>query len=207
MAQLLVVRAHPLDSSSSRSMQLTDAFVTAYTEAHPDDRVEQLHLYDVAVPEIDLDLLNGWKKLAAGEPFVHLHPSEQAKLTIFDQLGDQFMGADKFVVANPLWNLSVPTRLKAWIDTVCRAGRTFRYTSDGRAEGLVKGKRGLHLQTNGGFFGGADPASDYLRRVFGFIGVSDYQSMYAEGMDHDPDNAAAIMAEAIDRVTEFARTF
>lgn len=207
MAEVLVVRAHPLDSSASRSMQLADAFVTAYAESHPDDRIEQLYLYDVAVPEIDLDLLNGWKKLGSGEPFVHLHPSEQAKLTIFDKLGEQFMHADKFVVANPLWNLSVPTRLKAWIDTVCRAGRTFRYTPEGRAEGLVRGKRGLHLQTNGSYFGGNDPASDYLRRVFGFIGITDYHDLYAEGMDHDPHEAEAIMADATRRVAEFARTF
>lgn len=207
MTKVLVVRAHPLDSSASRSMQLTDAFVAAYQAAHPDDRIEQLHLYDVAVPEIDLDLLSGWKKLGSGEPFVHLHPSEQAKLTIFDSLGDQFMDADKFVVANPLWNLSIPTRLKAWIDTVCVVGKTFRYTADGSAEGLVKGKKGLHLQTNGGHFNGQDPASDYLRTVFGFIGVSDYHEIFAEGMDHDPDSAQQIMDEAITRITAFAQTF
>ena len=207
MAELLVVRAHPLDSTASRSMQLTDAFVAAYRQAHPGDRVEQLYLYNVAVPEIDLDLLSAWKKLGQGEPFVHLHSSEQAKLTIFDALGQQFLHADKFVVANPLWNLSIPTRLKAWIDTVCVAGKTFRYTADGSAEGLVKGKKGLHLQTNGGHFNGQDPASDYLRKVFGFIGVSDYHEIFAEGMDHAPDSAQRIMDEAIARLTDFARTF
>ena len=207
MTTLLVVRAHPLDATGSRSMQLTDAFVAAYREAHPDDTIENLSLYNVAVPEIDLDLLNGWKKLGSGEPFVHLHPSEQAKLTIFDKLGEQFIGADKFVVANPLWNLSVPTRLKAWIDTVCVAGKTFRYTPDGRAEALVKGKRGLHIQTNGGHFNGRDPASAYLRTLFGFIGVTDFQELFAEGMDHEPDRAEEIMQEAIDRARELARSF
>ena len=136
-----------------------------------------------------------------------MHPSEQAKLTIFDKLGEQFLSCDKFVVANPLWNLSIPTRLKAWIDTVCVAGKTFRYTRYGRAEGLVHGKKGLHIQANGGLFDGRDPASEYLRTVFTFIGVTDYQELFAEGMDHEPDRAEEIMADVIARAEALARTF
>ncbi len=108
------------------------------------------------------------------------------------------------MVANPLWNMSVPTRLKAWIDTVCRGGVTFRYTPDGKAEGLAAGKKVVHLQASGGFFEGKDPASSYVQAVFRFLGCEVIQ-LHAEGMDQQPERASQIMAEAIDRATELGR--
>lgn len=207
MARLLVVRAHPLTSKVSNSMRLTDEFVRIYRETHPDDDITDLTLYNVAIPGIDLDLLNAWKQLRAGVPFVHLHEAEQNKATLFDHYTEQFLGASKIVVANPLWNLQVPTRLKAWIDTICVAGRTFRYNETGGAVGLVQNKRALHIQTAGGIFSSQDPASAYLRTVFGFIGVTDYQQITAEGMDHDPANAETIVDDAMRRVRELAASF
>jgi len=207
MAKLLVVRAHPLTSEVSNSMKLTDEFVRVYRDANPDDDVIDFNLYSVAIPEIDLDLLSGWKQLSAGTPFVHLHPSEQNKVTLFAQYTEQFLGADKVVVANPLWNLQVPTRLKAWIDTICVAGKTFEYTETGEAVGLVRGKKALHIQTAGGIFGGQDPACTYMRTMFEFVGVGDFHQITAEGMDHDPANADAIIADAMARVAQLAATF
>jgi FMN-dependent NADH-azoreductase len=207
MAKLLVVRAHPLTSEFSRSMQLTDEFVRAYAAAHPDDDVIDLNLYGRAVPEIDLDLLSAWKKLGSGTQFAHLSEAEQIKLTLFDGYTSQFLTADKIVVANPLWNLHVPTRLKAWIDTISVSGQTFRYTEDGVAVGLVRGKKALHIQTSGGVFEGLDPASLYVKSIFTFLGIEDFQEIHAEGMDHDPEHAGEIVAAALARVREVAAAF
>jgi FMN-dependent NADH-azoreductase len=207
MSTLLVVRAHPLTSEFSRSMQLTDEFVHVYAGAHPDDDVVDLNLYNRAIPEIDLDLLSAWQKLGAGTPFVHMHAAEQMKATLFEGYTTQFLGADKVVVANPLWNLQVPTRLKAWIDTISVAGRTFRYDDDGIAVGLVRGKKAVHIQTSGGVFGGLDPASVYVQTIFTFLGVEDFTHIGAEGMDHDPEHAGEIVATALARVREVAAAF
>lgn len=207
MTRLLVVRAHPLDAGTSRTMRLTDEFVAGYRAAHPDHAVTDLHLYEVAIPEIDLDLLNGWRSLRAGTPFVHLDQVEQVKITLFNHYTEQFMEADKVVIANPLWNLQVPTRLKAWIDTVSVAGVTFKYNEAGEGVGLVRGKRALHIQTAGGVFNGQDPASAYVRTIFAFLGVEDFHEVHAEGMDHDPANADRIMDAASRRVAELAQQF
>lgn len=207
MAKLLVVRAHPLTSEFSRSMQLTDEFVAVYRRTHPDDDVIDLNLYARAVPEIDLDLLSAWQKLGGGTPFAHLDEREQLKLTLFDGYTGQFLAVDKIVVANPLWNLNVPTRLKAWIDSIAVAGRTFRYTPDGVAVGLVHGKRAVHIQTSGGVFEGLDPASMYVKTIFTFLGVEDFQQVFAEGMDHDPEHAADIVGTALERVRAVAAAF
>ena len=202
--KLLVVRAHPLDSSKSRSMQMADAFVAGFRETHPDSMVQDVNLYSVAVPEIDLDLLSGWGALREGEHFSHLSAMQQAKLTLFENYTMQFLSSDLIVVANPLWNLSIPTRLKAWIDTVCRAGVTFRYDEQGRAVGLAGGRKVIHLQSSGGHFGGKDPASEYMRTIFNFIGC-DFDAFASEGVDHEPDRADEIMAETLQKVTEMGR--
>ncbi|MCI1642390.1 MAG: NAD(P)H-dependent oxidoreductase [Actinomyces sp.] len=207
MARVLVVRAHPLNAQASRTMRLADGFVRAYRAANPDDEISDLRLYNVAVPEIDLDLLNGWRELSAGTPFVHLNLNEQAKITLFNNYTDQFMAADKLVIANPLWNLQVPTRLKAWLDTTCVAGTSFRYTDTGASEGLVHDKKALHIQTSGGVFAHRDPASVYVRSLLQFLGITDVTDISAEGMDHDPEHAEDILDDAMRRLVAFARTF
>lgn len=207
MSRLLVVRAHPLTSATSRSMQLADAFVETYKQTHPDDEVVEQSLYNIAVPEIDLDLLRAWNKLRAGVPFAHLHQAEQTKSTLFDGYTMQFLAMDKVVIANPLWNLQVPTRLKAWIDCICAPGKTFTYSETGEVIGMMSGKKALHIQTNGGVYNGQDPASRYVATVLGFIGVRDVQHIAAEGMDHDPTHADDIMASALDKVRVAAAEF
>jgi len=188
-------------------MRLTDEFKCAYRESHPDDQVTDLELYEVALPEIDLDLLNGWQQLQVGTPFCHLHETRQRKITLFDHFTDQFLDADKIVIANPLWNLQVPTRLKAWIDTICVTGKTFLYGESGEPIGLTTDKRVLHIQTAGGIFGGQDPASVYLKALFGFIGISDFQQIHAEGMDHNPDAAESIIDASVAAVRAAAASF
>lgn len=157
------------------------------------------------MPEIDLDMMTGWERLRAGEHFSHLTGAQQNKLALFDQYTKQFQSADLVVMANPLWNLSVPARLKAWIDTVCRAGVTFRYTAEGEAEGLVTDKTVVHLQASGGHFGQQDPASLYIAGMFQFLGCTTH-TLAAEGMDHEPDRAEEIMEAALLRVRELARS-
>lgn len=207
MAKLLVIRAHPLTSDSSRSMRLADEFLRVYTETHPDDDVIDQNLYNVAVPEIDLDLFSAWEQLRAGTPFVRLHEAEQNKITLFDGYTTQFLAMDKIVISNPLWNMQVPTRLKAWIDCISVAGKTFRYNESGEAVGLVHDKKVLHIQAAGGVFGSQDPASQYVKGIFTFLGLTDFTQIAAEGMDHDPARADDIMAAALRRVQEVAAEF
>ncbi|STC69886.1 FMN-dependent NADH-azoreductase [Corynebacterium pilosum] len=202
--RVLIVRAHPLESNKSRSMTMADTFRDAFKETHPDARVEELRLYEVAIPEIDMDLLSGWEALAGGEHFAHLTQQQQAKLTLYDNYTDQFLNADLVVVANPLWNLSIPTRLKAWVDTICRSGVTFRYTDTGAAEGLVQGKKLVHLQASGGHFGGNDPAAQYIKQIGAFLGC-EVSSVIAEGLDHEPHRADEIMNDTLERVRDLAK--
>lgn len=141
MTKLLVVRAHPLDGEISRSMQVTNAFVKSYIESHSEDTIEDINLYDLAVPDIDRDLLQAWSELGSGTAFDELSEVKQQKITLFNGYTDGFLNADKVVIANPLWNLNVPARLKAWVDTITVGGKTFKYNEKGEAVGLAGDKK------------------------------------------------------------------
>ncbi len=100
------------------------------------------------------------------------------------------MGSDLLVIASPMWNFGIPSSLKAWIDHVVRAGRTFKYAGAG-VEGLAKDKRAILVLSSGGVFSEGswrswDTVEPYLRQILGFIGIDDVQTVRAEGMNIPP---------------------
>jgi FMN-dependent NADH-azoreductase len=107
-----------------------------------------------------------------------------------EQTLQQFLDSDVIVIGAPMYNFSVPSTLKAWIDRVAVSGRTFRYTESG-PEGLAKGKRMVIASGRGGIYGDNSPADfqeAYLRQVFGFLGVSDIEFIRAEGVAYSPQH-------------------
>lgn len=102
------------------------------------------------------------------------------------------------VVGAPMYNFGVPSTLKAWIDRVAVAGRTFRYTAAG-PEGLAGGKRVIVASSRGGAYGDASPADfqeAYLRQLFGFLGVRDIEFVRAEGLNLSPEYRVRGLAQA-----------
>lgn len=111
----------------------------------------------------------------------------------------QFLDADVVVIGAPFYNFSIPSTLKAWIDRVAVAGRTFRYTAEGKPEGLAGGKRMIIASGRGGLYGDNSPADfqeAYLRQVFGFLGVTDLEIVRAEGVAYSPQHRADALAAA-----------
>ena len=115
---------------------------------------------------------------------------------------DEFLQADVIVVGAPMYNFGIPSQLKAWIDRVAVAGKTFRYTADG-PQGLAGGKRVVVAASYGGFHA-ADASSNfvepYLRFVFGFLGIDDIEFVTVEGLAVSPEQRAAAMSDAHGRI-------
>src|SRR3954453_13720564 len=109
--------------------------------------------------------------------------AQRALLTRSDELVDELFAADVILIAAPMINFTIPTNLKAWIDYVARAGRTFRYGDKG-PEGLGKGKQVVVGAARGGVYAG-NPALDfqlpYLKSVLGFLGMTDVEVLEVEG--------------------------
>ncbi|MFC0213461.1 FMN-dependent NADH-azoreductase [Paenibacillus chartarius] len=211
MSTVLYITAHPHDHQTSVSMAVGKAFVDSYREANPQDEVIHLDLYNLNIPHIDADVFSGWGKLRSGSEFSALSAEEQAKVARLNELSDQFAAADKYVFVSPMWNFSFPPVLKAYIDSFCVAGKTFRYTESGPV-GLLGGKKALHIQASGGIYS-EGPAAEvenghrYLRTVLGFVGITDVQAIFAEGMNAFPDKAQAIKEAAIAKAVEAAKSF
>jgi len=213
MSRLLYIAAHPLGPGASCSMSAGEAFLAAYREANPGDEVVRLDLYRADIPELDADVFNGWAKLDAGAPFGDLTDGERRKIARINELADQFAGADKYVFVSPVWNYSYPPALKRYIDAVCIAGKAFRYIPNVGRVGLLGGRKALHIQASGSLLSPGSPderlemGHRHLRVIMEFVGVTDVECLYVEGMRAFPERAEAIMEEALRRAREIARTF
>jgi FMN-dependent NADH-azoreductase len=120
---------------------------------------------------------------------------------------DEFLAADIVVNGAPMYNFTIPTQLKAWIDRILIAGKTFRYSAAG-PEGLAGDKRVIIAISRGGFYGPGAPSAaaehleTYLRTVFGFIGVTNLEFIVAEGIQIGPEYREKALVGALERATQ-----
>lgn len=124
-------------------------------------------------------------------------PEQAARVALDDALIAEAQAADVIVLAVPMYNFGVSVHLKNWIDAIARAGVTFRYTAQG-PEGMLKGKKVYAVLTRGGKYRDtpADSQVPYLKMVLGFLGMTDVQFIYAEGLNMGPEAASAGIASA-----------
>ena len=181
--------------SSSTTRMLTDELIDHLSDQGP----IQLQTRDLAsgLPLLDEDWINANFTEAAART-----PDQQRKLQLSDELIAELKVADLLVIGSPIYNFSVPSVLKAWIDMIARARLTFRYTENG-VEGLLKGKKAYVIVPSGGVPIGSpmDFATPYLRHALGFVGITDVEFVAATGADRDNgealDNARAQIAELV----------
>ena len=196
MANLLIVKAHPLDPQKSYALRALEEFETRFASLHPEDLIEIVDVFEDEIPTLDKPLLEAMAAAKKGEEIA----SEQAeRLERYNAFTQQFLSADKIVVVNPLWNLNVPSQLVSWINTINVAGLTFKYGPEGSI-GLIKDKKLLHIQSNGGVYAGQDPAAQYIKSIFEFLGFKDIQQVFIEGQSADPSQAQAIFEEAMGKI-------
>ena len=176
-----------IDSSvlgtQSVSRQLTAQIVTQWQASHPGTTVDYLDLATSAPSHLSADSL-GFRMAPGAAELTDVQTRENA---VSEALVSQFLAADVIVVGAPLYNFSIPSQLKAWIDRVAQVGRTFKYTEKG-PQGLAAGKKVIVASTRGGVYstteGGRamEHQESYLQTVFGFFGITDVQFVRAEGL-------------------------
>jgi FMN-dependent NADH-azoreductase len=173
------------ENSASRSM--TAAIVARLRAEHPGIEVTRRDLAAQSLPHFT-------PALAEGHPCVARN----------GEILDEFLAADIVVIGAPMYNFGVPSQLKAWIDRILVAGKTFRYTENG-PEGLADGKRVIIASSRGGIYSeGPAQASDfqeaYLRRIFGFIGIGDIELVRAEGLNLGIEQRDMAMTRAHEQI-------
>ena len=189
-----------IDSSvladNSVSRKLTAQIVAEWSANHADTTVDYLDLATRAPSHLSADALGF--RLPAGSDMSDVQKTENA---ISEALVQQFLAADVIVVGAPLYNFSIPSQLKAWIDRVAQVGRTFKYTDKG-PQGLAGGKVVIVASTRGGMYSTSEGGramehqESYLQTVFGFFGVTDVRIVRAEGLAMGDAGKAQALASA-----------
>ena len=194
-----------IDSSAlgeaSVSRKLSASIVSAWKSAFPEITVTYRDLAIAPPDHLTGELLQvvKFRKLDG------LNARQKQELAFTDQLVDEFLDADIVVVGAPMYNFSVPTQLKAWIDRISQAGLTFRYTEKGPV-GLAGGKKVVIASSRGGVYAGKeamlalDHQEAYLRTVFAFFGITDVSVVRAEGVGMGPEARDKALADANEQI-------
>jgi FMN-dependent NADH-azoreductase len=179
-----------LFGEQGQSSRLASSLVSRLLE--PTDRLIGRDLAVEAVPHLTAER---FAALTTPEP--DRTELQRAVVAYSDQLIDELRAADVIVLGLPMYNFGVPSSLKAYFDHIARAGVTFRYTAQG-PQGLLTGKKAYVLATRGGRYTGtpADTETPYVRDFLAFLGITDVEFIYAEGLAISPENKSTALDAA-----------
>ena len=185
-----------INGNNSASRKLTAQIVDAWKAKHEGTQVSYLDLVADAPNHFTAAAMAPRTGQSEG-----LSAEQVAENAVSERLVQQFLAADVVVIGAPFYNFSIPTQLKAWIDRIAQAGRTFNYTDKGPV-GLAGGKTVIVASTRGGIYSTSDAMKamehqeSYLKVVLGFFGITDVRIVRAEGLGMGPDAVAAAFASA-----------
>ena len=180
MANILSINSS-VRNQGSISRQVTGEFIQKWQAAHPADKIVERDLAAKSIPHLTEQMVGAFFTPA------DQRSAEQAEIVkVSDELVAELFAADVILIGAPMYNFSISSTLKAWIDHVARAGVTFKYTETGPV-GLLQGKKVYVFTSRGGVYSeGAGKAMDfhetYLRGVLGFIGLTDVTFIHTEGL-------------------------
>lgn len=185
-------------STGGQSSQLAERFVAAWRKANSGATVTVRDLASEPVPHLDAARFGAF--IAKPEERT---PEQQAAADYSDKLIAELKAADVIVLGLPLYNFGLPSTLKAYIDQIGRAGHTFSYTDKG-AVGLLHGKKAYVFAARGGLYQGTplDTQTAYVRDFLGFIGITDVEFVYAEGLAISEESKNASLARARRKIAD-----
>jgi len=203
MTQILFLTSSPR-GGASYSNRVAARVLENLGRAHPESRLTVRDLAKDPLPHIDENFVTG-----IFSPTDRLSAEQRERLAVSDHLIEELLGADIVVIAVGMINFGIPSTLKAWIDHVTRAGRTFRY-GEGGPRGLVTGKRVILVQAKGGVYSDGprrelDHVTPYLLQLLAFLGMTDVKLIGIEGTALGPEFAEKALDTALKQAIELVR--
>ena len=198
MGKVLYIKANIKNEGESRTFKVSDSFVEEYKKNNPEDEIITLDLYKENIDFLRADDLG---KLFGPK-------DEESKNNSILKYAYQFADADKYIIAAPMWNLSFPAILKAYIDYVSVSGITFKYTAEGPV-GLLNNKKAVHIVSRGGAYDNSpyEMGDRYLRTILGFFGIKDIETIAIDNLDVMGVNVKEKVEEGIEKAISLAKKF
>ncbi|EHA6441048.1 FMN-dependent NADH-azoreductase [Clostridium perfringens] len=198
MSKVLYIKANIKNEGESRTFKVSDSFVEEYKRNNPEDEIITLDLYKENIDFLRADDLG---KLFGPK-------DEESKNNSILKYAYQFADADKYIIAAPMWNLSFPAILKAYIDYVSVSGITFKYTAEGPV-GLLNNKKAVHIVSRGGGYDNSpyEMGDRYLRTILGFFGIKDIGTIVIDNLDVIGVNVEEKVEEGIKKAISLAKKF
>lgn len=196
MKKLLHIIATPREDES-RTLKVSEVFLKAFKEGHPDWVIDELNLIKEELPVLSMKRVDGKYMLLAGKDL--FGRSKEAWKEIIMHI-ERFLSADAYLISTPMWNFSIPYMLKQYIDIIVQPKYLFRYVGS-NVEGLVKDKKMIVVASRGGDYTSEemrkfDMQEPYLRLIFGFVGIKDINFITAQPMDMGRELEAKRVEEA-----------
>jgi FMN-dependent NADH-azoreductase len=210
MARLIYIESSPR-RQRSHSAETAKAFLDAYRKNHREDQIVTIDLWKKMLPQFNGDVINAKYAILHGKP----HTEEQAKAwkAVEEAIGE-FKDGDKFVISLPMWNYSIPYKLKHYIDILVQPGYTFSYSPDEGYKGLVTGKKMLLICARGGAYGPKSGTQEfdhqipYMKTILKFIGFEDISTLLVEPtLSGTPEEIEAMLNKAKEQAKKMAENF
>ncbi len=209
MSKLIFIEGSPR-ADRSRSSTVANAFLDTYRQAHPDDQIETHNLWSVSLPSFDGDMLDAKYAVLSGQ--IHTKTQAAAWKTI-SGMAAAFAAADKYLISVPMWNFSIPYKIKHFFDIIIQPGITFSFSPEDGYKGLVTGKKAVVIYARGGAYGEGTGAEAYdlqtktLGALLGFIGITDQRNILVEPTLDTPDAVATTVEQAVAEARNAATAF
>jgi FMN-dependent NADH-azoreductase len=195
--KILHIDASASNAETSHTRRLSNELVERLKADHADATVVYRDLVADQLPHVDMTIRHAWLPENADHPAL-VETRDRSKTLV-----EELKAADVVVIGSPMYNFTVPSTLKAWIDHVSIAGQTFSYTAEG-PRGLLTGKAYLVISSGGiysqGPFAANDHLATYLEAILRFLGISDIDTIRAEGIAYGPEQDQAAMARASEQI-------
>lgn len=207
MSTLLYIEVSPRKGRSA-SIDVAQSFVSAFLARDTSNRVETLDLWDTELPQFDGDTINAKYRVMHGE---NPTAEETTAWEVITKITDQFKAADHYLFSSPMWNFSIPYKLKHYIDVISQPGLTWSFSPETGYEGLVTGKSATLVLARGGEYSSdsvvtpMDFQRTYLEMILGFIGFKEINTVLIEPTLTDAETKAMAIAEAKDQANALVK--
>ena len=208
MKKILHIIASPR-GEDSRTLKVSAAFLENFKKLYPGCRIEELNIFAETLPELTIKIVSGKYVLLGGKD---LSGELKDAWKGVERYIDQFLSADAYLISTPMWNFSIPYKLKHYIDVIVQPKYLFRYTDKG-PEGLIRDKKMVIVTSRGGDYSPGSPSAafdyqePYLRTVFGLCGLKDITFINAQPMDVDPEAGKKALEKAKETARKVADSF